>query len=97
MTIPAGQTASQEAVCPEGTAVIAGGYRYSGGVDVRITESRWGWTETSSGIPDKWIVTAHNAGQADASVSVYAVCTEPTVVYVPEAAGAVPVRQSVNK
>ncbi|HET7554173.1 MAG TPA: hypothetical protein VFJ75_00825 [Gaiellaceae bacterium] len=83
MTVPTGETASQEAVCPEGTAVSAGGYRYSGEVDVRVIESRWGWSASSSGIPDKWIVDAYNAGQTDASMSVYAVCTEPTAYWVP--------------
>lgn len=89
VTLPGNQgVASAGAVCPEGTAPVAGGWAMSGPIattDIEVITSEWG---TADEAPDSWWVMMQNNGTEDASFQAMATCTEPTVIYMQEAGAA---------
>src|SRR5512144_182087 len=80
--LPAGGDGYTEARCPEGMAVIGGGwFAYGGTADVHVVGSE-GYA--SDAVPDTWYVGRSNSGEKNLEFYVQAICTEPTDVYVQE-------------
>ena len=82
VTLPGNNgVASAGAACPEGTAVVAGGWTMAGPIattDVEVITSEW---VASDEVPDSWWVMMQNNGTEDASFRVMATCTQPTDIY----------------
>jgi hypothetical protein len=79
-----GAVAAGWAECPEGTAVVIGGWETAGPfdtTDLEVISSTW---DAFGEVPDAWYVLMQNNGAAGTSFYVEATCTEPTDVYVQE-------------
>lgn len=96
VTLPANNgVAAGFAVCPDGTAVLAGGWTTAGPLattDIEVIDSEW---IASDQVPDAWYVLMQNNGTEEASFQVEATCTEPTEIYLQEF-GATPHRVAVK-
>lgn len=76
------------AECPDGTAVVTGGWETAGPfdtTDLEVISSTW---DAFGALPDAWYVLMQNNGTAATSFVVEATCTEPTYVYTQEAGAA---------
>ena len=84
--LPAGQFGNDQAICPDGTAVVSGSW--FGSETVRPVSSGWYATDEAPGaIPDAWAVTVVNTS-ADNAASFWAMAVCASDVWVQPEGGA---------